>query len=148
LGSGAPREIGIRVAGTGYYSGQQITFNQWHHVAVVRDGGDGYGPEAVLTYWEAQSGGALSGSNWGSGTVYNPLLDLQLNGANGMTGYTDSNNHVGLMADDRTGSNLLAANGSPLTYGDIAILSQYGSIISTSNNGLTAGIMYFTTSFN
>jgi len=39
LGSGAPREIGIRVAGTGYYSGQQITFNQWHHVAVVRDGG-------------------------------------------------------------------------------------------------------------
>jgi len=39
LGSGADREIGIRVAGTGYYSGQQITFNQWHHVAVVRDGG-------------------------------------------------------------------------------------------------------------
>ena len=39
LGSGAPREIGIRVAGTGYYSGQQITFNQWHHVALVRDGG-------------------------------------------------------------------------------------------------------------
>jgi len=39
LGSGADREIGIRVAGTGYYSRQQITFNQWHHVAVVRDGG-------------------------------------------------------------------------------------------------------------
>tara|TARA_R100001510_G_scaffold41660_1_gene38042 strand:+ start:2340 stop:3170 length:831 start_codon:yes stop_codon:yes gene_type:complete len=127
---------------------QDASGHEHHHVAVVRDGGDGYGPEAVLTYWEAQSGGALSGSNWGSGTVYNPLLDLQLNGANGMTGYTDSNNHVGLMADDRTGSNLLAANGSPLTYGDIAILSQYGSIISTSNNGLTAGIMYFTTSFN
>ena len=39
LGSGADRELGVRVAGTGYYSGIQLTFGQWHHVVCVRDGG-------------------------------------------------------------------------------------------------------------
>ena len=39
LGSGADRELGVRVAGTGYYSGIQLTFGQWHHVACVRDSG-------------------------------------------------------------------------------------------------------------
>ena len=39
LGSGADRELGVRVAGTGYYSGIQLTFGQWHHVACVRDNG-------------------------------------------------------------------------------------------------------------
>ncbi len=39
LGSGAGRELGVRVAGTGYYSGQLVTYNQWVHVACVRDNG-------------------------------------------------------------------------------------------------------------
>ena len=39
IGSGAGRELGVRVAGTGYYSGFRIVFGEWTHVACVRDGG-------------------------------------------------------------------------------------------------------------
>ena len=39
IGSGAGRELGVRVAGTGYYSGFRIVFGEWTHVACVRNGG-------------------------------------------------------------------------------------------------------------
>ena len=39
IGSGAARELGCRIAGGEAYSGFQITYGEWTHVACVRDGG-------------------------------------------------------------------------------------------------------------
>ena len=138
---------------------QDASGHEHHNIAILNDGGDGYGPPAVFFYWEAQSGGPFSGSNWGSGSVYNFYTDLQ-KATNGYTGPADPTNYVGLMADDRTGANLLAANGKPFTYGDIAMLSQWSSTLQTpiingysvvAAPGVTpwvGGEVHFKTSFN
>ena len=39
IGSGAARELGCRIAAGEAYSGFQITYGEWTHVACVRDGG-------------------------------------------------------------------------------------------------------------
>ena len=138
---------------------QDASGHEHHNIAILIDGRDGYGPPAVYYYWEAQSGGPLSGSNWGSGSVYSSYTDVQ-KATNGYTGPADSTNYVALMADDLTGANLLSPNGRPFNYGDIAILSQWGATLQTpiingysvvAAPGVTpwvGGEVHFKTSFN
>ena len=122
------------------------------HIGFVRDGGDGYGFVLCYWFWEADSGGALSGTSWGSMKYYDQLQDSQDGSMAGPTVTSGASSaYVNAIAHSG-GVNVTNPDNDPYTYGDIAMLSQLtnGAITNDPTNiyTWTGGIIYMDCNFN